>query len=137
MTTHRLSHRELSPFVLIFTSKWFYWLFHNFIINHNAVGMAVAWPGGFEIDFVRNPISGSAEWFFVIIMFHFYTHLRNQNLWKKIFDTKKIIFKSRFLLNRLPLETFRKVQRKVWVGQPIVKRTGTAAQRPYGQRAAA
>ena len=29
-------------------------------INSHAVGMAVARPYGFEIDFVRNPISGSA-----------------------------------------------------------------------------
>ena len=29
--------------------------------NPQAVGMAVARPYGFEIDFVRNPISGSAS----------------------------------------------------------------------------
>ena len=31
------------------------------IFNSHAVGMAVARPYGFEIDFVRNSISGSAE----------------------------------------------------------------------------
>ena len=31
--------------------------------NSHAVGMTVARPYGFEIDFVRNPISGSAAWF--------------------------------------------------------------------------
>ena len=36
--------------------------------NSHAVGMAVARPLGFEINFVRNPISGSAAWFFIIIL---------------------------------------------------------------------
>ena len=31
----------------------------NKLLNSHAVGMAVARPLGFEIDFVRNPISGS------------------------------------------------------------------------------
>ena len=38
------------------------------IINSHAVGMAVAQPLSFEIDFVRNLISGSATWYFVIIL---------------------------------------------------------------------
>ena len=38
------------------------------IFDSHACGMAVAPPYGFEIDFVRNPISGSAAWFFVIIL---------------------------------------------------------------------
>ena len=42
-------------------------------LNSHAVGMDVAWPLGFEIDFVRNPISGSAAWFFVIILKLFFT----------------------------------------------------------------
>ena len=29
-------------------------------VNSHAVGMAVAQPSDFEIDFARNPISGSA-----------------------------------------------------------------------------
>ena len=37
-------------------------------VNSHAVGMAAAQPLGFEIDFVSNPISGSAAWFFVIIL---------------------------------------------------------------------
>ena len=41
--------------------------------NSHAVGMAVARPLGFEIDFVRNPISGSAAWFFVIILKFIFT----------------------------------------------------------------
>ena len=41
--------------------------------NFHAVGMAVAQPLGFEIDFVRNSISGSAAWFFVIILKFIFT----------------------------------------------------------------
>ena len=37
-------------------------------VNSPAVGMAVARPYGFEINFVRNPMSGSAVWCFVIIL---------------------------------------------------------------------
>ena len=37
-------------------------------VNSHAVGMTVAHPLGFKIDFVRNPISGSAACFFVIIL---------------------------------------------------------------------
>ena len=42
-------------------------------LNSHAVGMAVARPLGFEIVFVRNPISGSAAWFFVIIFKFIFT----------------------------------------------------------------
>ena len=38
------------------------------IINGHAVGMAVVRPYSFEIVFGRNPISGSAAWFFFIIL---------------------------------------------------------------------
>ena len=37
-------------------------------INSDAGGMGVARPYGFEIDFVRNPLSGPTAWFFVIIL---------------------------------------------------------------------
>ena len=37
-------------------------------VNSHAGGMTVARPNGFEIDFVRKTISGSAAWFFVIIL---------------------------------------------------------------------
>ena len=36
--------------------------------NSNSGGMAVALPLCFEVDFMRNPFSGSASWFFVIIL---------------------------------------------------------------------
>ena len=42
-------------------------------INSHAVGMAVARLLGAEIDFVRNPISGSAAWFYVIILKFIFT----------------------------------------------------------------
>ena len=35
-------------------------------LNSHAVGLAVVQPLDFEIDFARNPISGSAARFFVI-----------------------------------------------------------------------
>ena len=38
------------------------------VFNSHASGMAVARPYSFEIDFVRNPISGSATCFFVFIL---------------------------------------------------------------------
>ena len=37
-------------------------------VNSHAGGMAVARPIGFEIDSMRNTISGSAAWFFVYIL---------------------------------------------------------------------
>ena len=48
--------------------------------------MAVAWPHGFEIDFVRNPFSGSAAWFLFL----------NQNSWKNPWHQKNFIVKARF-----------------------------------------
>ena len=45
--------------------KRFHW---KMIFNSHAVDMAVAQSLGFEIDFVRNPISGSAAWYFIIIL---------------------------------------------------------------------
>ena len=41
--------------------------FKERIVNSHAVGMTVAKRLDFEIDFARNPISGSAVWFLVII----------------------------------------------------------------------
>ena len=49
------------------------WLRELVEINSHAVGMAVAQPLDFEIDFARNPISGSAAWFFVIILKFIFT----------------------------------------------------------------
>ena len=61
--------------------------------NAHAVGMAVAQPLGFEIDFVRNPFSGSAAWFFVIILKFIFTAIFEiKNHVKKFLGTKKISF---------------------------------------------
>ena len=55
--------------------------------------MAVAWPYGFEIDFLRNPIFGSASWFFVIILKFIVTPIFVIKIHeKKYLDIKKISF---------------------------------------------
>ena len=62
-------------------------------INTAAVGMAAARPYGFEIDFVRNPISGSAAWFFVIILKFILTPIFEIKIHeKKFLGTKKNSF---------------------------------------------
>ena len=43
-------------------------LFFTFVPSTHAVGMAVLRPYGSKIDFETNPFSGSAAWFFVIIL---------------------------------------------------------------------
>ena len=48
-------------------------MFKKFQFNSYAGDMAVARPYGFEIDFVRNPISESAAIFFVIILEFIFT----------------------------------------------------------------
>ena len=45
----------------------------NFYFKSHAVGMAVAQPLDFEIDFAKNSISESAAWFFVIILKFIFT----------------------------------------------------------------
>ena len=47
-------------------------LYKSFFNSH-AVGMAVARPLGFEIDFVRNPFSESAVRFFLIFLKFIFT----------------------------------------------------------------
>ena len=62
-------------------------------LKPQAGGMAAARSYGFEIDFVRNPISGSAAWFFVIILQFIFTAIFEINVHeKKFLDTKKISF---------------------------------------------
>ena len=66
-------------------------------LNSHAGDMADAQPYSFEIDFVRNPISGSASWFFVI-KFIFTAIFEIKIHAKKFLDTKKkFIFEVRFL----------------------------------------
>ena len=69
--------------------------------NSHAVGMAVARPLGFEIDFVRNPISGSAALFFIIILkfiltpiFEIKVHVKNS------LTQKKFHFRSRIFIDQ-------------------------------------
>ena len=55
--------------------------------------MAVAQPIDFEIDIARNPISGSAAWFFVIILKFIFTAIfQIKKSCKKFLGTKKFQF---------------------------------------------
>ena len=57
--------------------------------------MANARPLGFEIAFVRNPISGPAAWFFVIILKLIFTPIFEIKVHeKKFLDTNKISFSN-------------------------------------------
>ena len=68
-------------------------------LNSHAAGMNVAQPLGFEIDFARYPISGSAAWFFIIILKLIFTPIfeikvHEKNSWhrKKIFSKPDCLF---------------------------------------------
>ena len=54
------------------------------LVNCHAVGMAIAQPLDFEIDFARNPLSGSAASFFVIL----------KSLFRAIFEIKVLVKNS-------------------------------------------
>ena len=58
--------------------------------------MAVARPYGFEIDFVRNPISESAWFFDIILKFIFTSILKIISREKKPLTPKNFIFEVRF-----------------------------------------
>ena len=61
--------------------------------NSHTLGMAVARPYGFEIDLVRNPISGSAASFFAVILkFIFTPNFKIKIHEKKFLHTKKFHF---------------------------------------------
>ena len=67
-------------------------------ICSQAGGMAVARPYGFEIDFVRNPISGSTSWCLVIILAFILTPIFEINIHaKKSVTQKKISFWRQYL----------------------------------------
>ena len=71
--------------------------------------MAVARPYGFEINFVRNPISGSAAWFFVIILKFIFAAIFEIKIYeKKFLDIKKISF-SKFDFYKLTVSTEQKL----------------------------
>ena len=62
-------------------------------LNSHADGLAVVQPLGFEIDFVRNPISGAAAWFCVIILKFIFTAIFEIKIYEKNFlATKKISY---------------------------------------------
>ena len=93
---------HLSFFKSLNSRPWLKVIIHSFhkfrltilpIFNSHAVGMAVAQPLDFEIDSARNPISGSATWFFLIILkFIFTVIFEIKNHVKKFFGAKKISF---------------------------------------------
>ena len=67
-------------------------------INSNAAGMAVAQSLDFEFDFARNPISGSAAWFFVIILKIIFAAIFDIKVHvKKFLGKKKFISEAPFL----------------------------------------
>ena len=53
------------------------------IFNSHAGGMAVSRRYGFKIDFVRNPIPGSAAQFFVIILKFIFTLIYEIKIFEK------------------------------------------------------
>ena len=61
-------------------------------------GMAVGRPYGFEIDFVRNPITGSAAWFFVIILKFIFTAIFKIKIHEKNPWHQKISFSKHFFI---------------------------------------
>ena len=65
---------EIKAVILGLYQNWF---------NSHAGGMPVARPYDFEIDFVINPISGSAAWFFVIILEFVFTLIFEIKIYKK------------------------------------------------------
>ena len=69
-----LSQNREGRFEVKFTLNWEFVI----IINSHAVGMGVARPYGFEIDFVSSPLSGPAAIFFFIILKFLFTFL-NKN----------------------------------------------------------
>ena len=70
---------------------------YDFFDSH-AIGMAVVQPLDFEIDFERNPISGSAAWFMVIILkFIFTATFEIKNHVTNSLAPKNFIFEARFL----------------------------------------
>ena len=65
--------------------------FDHVQFNSNAVGMAVARLYGSKIDFTRNPISGSAARFFVILLEFSFTLLYEIKIFERNFFHTKII----------------------------------------------
>ena len=74
------------------------------MLNSHAVGMAVVRPNGFKINFVRNPFSGSAARFFVIILKCIFTLIYGIKIFeKKFLDAKIISFSNLILYESVPI----------------------------------
>ena len=58
--------------------------------------MAVAQPLDFEIDFARNPISGSDVWFLVIILKFIFTSILKSEIMQKNSLAPKNLYRSEF-----------------------------------------
>ena len=70
-------------------------LFDETKFTSHAVGMAVAQPLDFEINCARNPIFGSAAWFFIITLKFIFTPIFEIKIYEKNSLTpKKIHFRS-------------------------------------------
>ena len=66
-------------------------------LNSKAGGMAVARLYGCEVDFVRNPFSGSAAWFFIIILQFIFTPIFEIKIFaKNPLHQKNFIFEAPF-----------------------------------------
>ena len=103
---------HLSFFNSLNTRPWLKVIIHSFhkfrltilpIFNSHAVGMAVAQPLDFEIDSARNPISGSATWFFLIILKFIFTvifeiknHVKNSLALKKFYFRRPIFINQHY-----------------------------------------
>ena len=71
-------------------------------------------PTGFKIDFVRNLISGSAEWFFIIILKFILTSTFEIKIYKKIpWHEKKLIFEGVYR-QRIHYLTLTAWEKKLW-----------------------
>ena len=74
--------------------------FSRKVFNSHAGGMTIARPYGFEVDFMRNPISESASWFFVIILKFIFTPIFQIKINPlKFLDTKKFHFRIPITIN--------------------------------------
>ena len=77
--------------------------------------MAVARPYGLEIDFVRNPISGSVVWFFVIILKFIFAAIFDIKVHvKKFRGTKKISLSKPDFQYKFDDDSLG-VKKKVWI----------------------
>ena len=93
-------------------------------LDSHAVGLVVAWPYGLVIDFVRNPIHGSAVWFFVIIKANSVLPCDSLLLLQKGSDSN---------VTQLFLRSIKNVVQATTICNKV-KKTTMAPQRPYWQR---